>query len=178
MDRLQPMIQKVITGLKKYKFAVMIVLMGVILLLIPGSTKEEKKVTANSGRSTEAYENYGADMERKLEEILSRIEGVGQVKVVLTMKQGSTSHYLYDSDIITDKTEGGQSQREERKTVLFSKGNSYDEATVTTIDYPRFQGALIVCEGGAKPEIRLQLIQAVSALTDLRSDKISVVKMK
>ena len=40
----------------------------------------------------------------------------------------------------------------------------------------RWAGAVIVCEGGGSAAVRLQLTQAVSALTGLPSDRIAVVK--
>lgn len=42
----------------------------------------------------------------------------------------------------------------------------------------RWAGAVVVCEGGGSAAVRLQLTQAVSALTGLSSDKITVVKGK
>ena len=44
--------------------------------------------------------------------------------------------------------------------------------------YPQFRGALVVCQGGGDPAVRLAVIEAVSALTGLGSDKISVVKLQ
>ncbi|MBE6910130.1 MAG: hypothetical protein E7474_11250 [Ruminococcaceae bacterium] len=42
----------------------------------------------------------------------------------------------------------------------------------------RCSGALVVCEGAGSAAVRLQLTQAVSALTGLSSDKIAIVKGK
>lgn len=42
----------------------------------------------------------------------------------------------------------------------------------------RWAGAVIVCEGGDNAAVRLQLTRAVSSLTGLSSDKITVVKGK
>ena len=42
--------------------------------------------------------------------------------------------------------------------------------------YPRFVGALVVCEGGGSAGVRLAVTQAVSALTALPSDKITVLQ--
>ena len=41
---------------------------------------------------------------------------------------------------------------------------------------PEYQGALIVCQGGGDPAVRLNILQAVSALTGLGADKISICK--
>ena len=43
---------------------------------------------------------------------------------------------------------------------------------------PVYQGALVVCSGGDDPQVKLALYEAVSALTGLRTDKISICKGK
>ena len=44
--------------------------------------------------------------------------------------------------------------------------------------YPQFQGALIVSEGADNAAVRWNIVSAVSSLTGLGTDKITVVKMK
>lgn len=60
-------------------------------------------------------------------------------------------------------------------TVVLGSGTSA-EVVVTHSRYPRFVGALIVCEGGDRADVQLKVTQAVSALTGLSSERISVVK--
>ena len=45
---------------------------------------------------------------------------------------------------------------------------------VTRETYPQYRGALVVCEGGGNDAVRLQVVSAVSALTGLGADKISI----
>lgn len=40
------------------------------------------------------------------------------------------------------------------------------------------KGALVVCDGAAVAEIRMKVLEAVSSVTNLSYDKISVIKMK
>lgn len=176
--KLQTVMQGIVSSLKKYKHALLVVFLGMILLLLPTGKSVKEDPTTDESFDPELLSSYGQQVEERMEAVLSQIDGVGQVRVILTMKQSGTNHYLYDSVISKEQDGDRISESEERNTVLFSQGSSYDEATITTIDYPLFQGALIVCEGGGKPEIQLLLTQAVSALTNLRSDKITVVKMK
>ena len=61
------------------------------------------------------------------------------------------------------------------ETVVLGNGTSA-EVVVTHSRYPRFVGALIVCEGGDRADVQLKVTQAVSALTGLSSERISVVK--
>ena len=45
---------------------------------------------------------------------------------------------------------------------------------VRTQYYPSFRGALVVCPGGDDPQVQLAITQAVSALTGLGSDRITI----
>ena len=44
--------------------------------------------------------------------------------------------------------------------------------------YPQYRGALVVCDGGNSDRVRLAVVEAVSALTGLGADKISVVQWR
>ena len=57
-------------------------------------------------------------------------------------------------------------------------GSGTQEVVVTNRVYPRYVGALVVCEGGGSAGVRLAVTQAVSALTALPSDKITVLQGK
>ena len=91
--------------------------------------------------------------------------------VTLSVKNGMEQ--VLASDRTTSVTERGSSVEEE--TVLVNSGGS-QEAVLLTQRYPTFQGALVVCQGGDDAEIRLTLTQAVSALTGLGADRITVCK--
>ena len=91
--------------------------------------------------------------------------------MTLSVKNGMEQ--VLASDRTTSVTERGSSVEEE--TVLVNSGGS-QEAVLLTQRYPTFQGALVVCQGGDDAEIRLTLTQAVSALTGLGADRITVCK--
>ena len=170
---------KSFTGaLKKYKYALLILLLGVGLLLIPTGGKRDTTVQPEEKSELFSIDAYVRDMEQRLSLILSQIRGVGETEVILTLRQSEEIHYLYDTDLRRDATDTGTTTEESQKTVILSSGSAYDEAMVTRKDYPLFQGALIVCRGGGEAEVKLKLTQAVSALTNLSSDKITILEMK
>jgi stage III sporulation protein AG len=47
-----------------------------------------------------------------------------------------------------------------------------------TVLAPQYLGAIVVCQGADRSDVRLAIVEAVSALTGLGADKISVLKMK
>ena len=162
---------------KKYKYAALLLVIGIGLFLIPSSNEENKSVEKEHPTNTD-FADYAKETEEHLASILSQIEGVGNVRVLLTLRQGEEHHFLTDITNRTDLKDGSGSTETTEKTVIFSKGSSYDEPMIIKTDYPLFQGALIVCEGGGNAEIKLQLTRAVSALTDLSSQNITILKMK
>lgn len=163
------LVQKLFVLFQKYKLVLLVLAVGMFLLLLP---QEE---TAKAEEST----GYGAELafdleelETRMEKVLSKIEGAGNVSLILTVKSGTEQVYATN----TDYSEDGESREERIDTVLISTGSGTEEAAVVRQNYPTFQGALVVCDGGDDPNVKLLITQAVAALTGLRSDKITVCR--
>lgn len=147
-----------------YKYVLLVIAVGVALLLWPsGETKSETE-PAVSGE-----ENFSVEaLEDQLEEILSRIDGAGQVSVMLTVKSGM-ERVLAENYTIGERDETTE-------TVVISTGSGKEEVVLLTQRYPTFQGALVVCQGGEEPQVKLLITEAVAALTGLGSARISVCR--
>ena len=159
--------EKLISYVKKYKYVALVVLVGVVLMLLP-SGKGEQQDTVEPVNVSEGYSLA------ETEEILSKIAGVGQVQVMLTLKSGSSLQLAEPrSDSLRD-TEA----RQERDVVTLNRGSGYEDVVVTEQTYPVYQGAVIVCQGAGDSGVHLAVVQAVSVLTGLGSDKITVVQWK
>ena len=155
--------------LDQYKYILIVIAAGVILLLWPTGDREQKVEAGQGGQAGDVFDLSA--LEEKLSQTLSKVEGAGEVTVTLSVKNGMEQ--VLASDRTTSVTERGSSVEEE--TVLVNSGGS-QEAVLLTQRYPTFQGALVVCQGGDDAEIRLTLTQAVSALTGLGADRITVCK--
>ena len=159
--------------LEKYKFVLLVLLAGILLLLLP--TFEGGDGTGGAG-GTDPPSELAFDLEgleKKLSDTLSEVEGAGEVSVV-TVK--ASTRQVLAQDITSSQKEGAVD--EGRTILVVSKGSGREEAVPLQQIYPQFQGALVVCPGGSDPEVRLKLVEAVSALTGLGSDKISICKGK
>lgn len=156
-------------ALYEYKYVLLVIAAGIVLLLWPTGKREQD---AGTGGTAGAQESFDLDaLEEKLSQTLSRVEGAGEVTVTLTVKRGMEQ--VLASDRTTSVSERGSSVEEE--TVLVNSGGG-QETVLLTQRYPTFQGALVVCEGGDDAEVRLLLTQAVSVLTGLGTDRITVCK--
>jgi len=159
---------------KKYKYAGLIVVIGVLLMLLPSRHKvaNEQQAATAQGEETFSLERT----EEKMETILSQIEGVGKLHIMLTLASGPQLELAADTD--QSRSSGTGEGRSRRETVTVNRGSGYQEVIVTNQVYPAYQGAVIVCQGAGNSAVRLAVTEAVSALTGLSSDKISIVKWK
>lgn len=185
MKRYQQIREKLKVFLTNYKYPALILLAGLVLMLIPtkkrsaGGTAEAIPTTEQTAEVFSLSEHdYCRQTEQKLEQILSQIQGAGKVRVMLTLDSGPETMYLSDSDFQRSSDGGKSDESAVSKTVILSRGSSYNEAAIVKTEYPSFRGALIVTQGGDDASVRLRLTEAVSALLGLGSDKITVVKMK
>lgn len=160
--------QRVKASMGRYRLVWLVILAGLILLLLP--TGEKETVQEEPQRAQTAFDLDA--MEERLSQALSKIQGAGEVTVVLTV--ANSSRQILAEDVDRD-TAGGQ---EKTQTVVLSRGSGNQETVTIQEVYPRYQGALLVCAGGDDPNVRLQLTQAMSALTGLGADKISISKGK
>ena len=163
------MMEKLKDILNKYRFAVLVALAGVVLMLLPAGKQE-----------TEAADTAGEEMsfsleetERRMAEVLSAMDGVGRVQVMLTLHSGET----LSEDSSATLGSGGD-VRQDSQVLTVNRGSGKQEVVVTRRLYPTYQGAVVVCQGAGDSRVRLRVLETVSVLTGLSSDKISVVQWK
>lgn len=164
----------------KNKYVLAVLLVGLILIMLPSGEKSE---TPSAAISNDAVLDFSLDkLEAHLCDILSKIDGAGNVSVMLTLKS-STEKVIARDGKSSYKSDGegevtGYEMENEEITVIVSSGSGTDSAVVLKYIYPQFLGAVVVAEGAGSAEIRLRIIEAVAAVTGLGTDKISVIKMK
>lgn len=163
---------KWLEALKKYRLAALVVLLGIVLMLLPGGRKSETERTAGSP-DAEAFDR--AAVQEEMEDILRAIDGVGELRLMLTVDSGTKRELAQDT---TAERSGSEDMKRKSETVVVGTGSGTQEVVVTNRVYPRYVGALVVCEGGGRAGVRLAVTQAVSALTALPSDKITVLQGK
>lgn len=147
---------KVTLWMKKNRYVLLVLLAGMALMLLPSGTK--------AGEEPETPEIQTEDMESRLEEILSRIQGAGEVAVMLTESGGEEIVYQTDGD-------GAD-------TVLVTDADRNEQGLVRTREPPTYRGAIVVCSGADSAAVRLAVVEAVANVTGLGTDKITVLKME
>lgn len=157
----------------RYQYALLVVAAGVVLMVLP-ALGGESKAEEPQQESVQEVEFGTEELEGRLEEALSQMDGVGQAEVVLTLRSGPGQVLAKDTQHSV-RAEGSESSQ---STVVLSKGSGYEEPVILQQLSPQYQGALVVCSGGDDPAVRLKVVEAVSALTGLGANQISVSKGK
>ena len=155
----------------KYKFVVLAALAGVVLLAWPGGESREESVWQEAEPSA-----VRETLQEDLEEILGRIQGVGEVRVLLTLDADGERQLAEDSELsYSGSPAAPEDYARVCETVLTDSGSG-DAPVVTRRVYPTYRGALVVCGGADRAEVRLAVTEAVTALTGLTADSVTVAK--
>lgn len=133
-----------------------------------GKTNEVIPPVSDVFSSQEGIITMGeAGLEQKLEEILSRIKGAGEVRVLITYKQSVSSEYAYNQE----ESKNDQDERQSRELVTGNGGPYllYQQA-------PGVQGVLVVAAGAGDKVVRQQLFQAVAGILDVPAHRIVIAE--
>ena len=160
MDANEPR-QRINALFGKYKYPILVVLVGLGLLLLPGRETETPPVPVEIVRE--------ASLEQRLEELLAQIEGAGAVRVLLTEDVGRET--VWQTDVQKD----ADSVRED--TVILEDSGRNENGLVRRTRSPSYRGAVILCQGADAPSVKLAIVEAVRCVTGLGADQISVQKM-
>lgn len=162
---------KYLETLKKYRLAAAVILLGVVLMLLPGGETAEQSPPRDA--ETEAFDR--AAVQSEMEDILRGIDGVGELTLMLTVDAGTRRELAQN---VTEEQSGREDIKKKTETLVLGAGSGVQNVVVTESVYPRYVGALVVCEGADSASVRLAVTNAVSVLTALPSDRISVVRGK
>lgn len=144
---------------KKYRICLLVLLAGVVLMCIPEGEPQTQAATPQSQEQPELQERLG--------ELLSHMEGAGKVRVLLTQSQGVSTQYQTDT--------GGNGAVD---TVIVTGADRAQTGLVCQVDPPVYLGAVVLCQGAGKASVRLAIVDAVAKATGLPTSKITVLKMK
>lgn len=166
--------QRVLKKWEKYKYVLLVALVGVLLLLWPTSPLEKEGPAGAVPVPGEAPTLETAVLEARLERALARVEGAGEVTVVLTVEASPRRVLAQDGSV----TEGDSQTSRSTSTVMAAQSGGAQAPVELQEVGPVYRGALVVATGADSPQLRLSLSEAVSALTGLGADKITICKGK
>ena len=157
-------------------------LLGILLIGISPMLKTDNQSKLKQEIIPSA-EEYATALEARLEKILGRIDGVGEVEVMITLKSGYTYTYAVTEKVNSDVSEeyksddqrkSQQKNTTEQSYVMVEDGGS---PLVTALNEPEIKGVVVVCAGGGAPKVVAQVTAAVKTALDISSAKITVSKI-
>ena len=167
-----------------------ILLTGVLLMILAIPTenrkqeadtqkKEEKEAVKESST---VQKSYVQEMESRLEETLSAIEGAGRVEVMITLEDMGESVVEKDTAKESSETDQEGGIRKDR-TVQITGETVYEEKSSEKTPFvgkeisPKIAGVLVVAQGGENTVVKQNISEAVMALFQIDVNRIKVVKM-
>ena len=152
-------------------------------------TQEPSAVEVGNFNSSKSYglDTYVEDLEKRLEEVLSGIEGAGKVQVMITVSDMGTEILERDREISasdleeTDNAGGSRknTQSEQREEVIYRKDADGSEVPyVVQKKLPEVTGVVVVAEGAGNTKVKENIIGAVGVLFNLNEHRIKVIRMK
>ncbi len=204
-----------ITGVKKLRKdqLVVMILCGILLCVIalPIKNKDSASSGSKSGisdrnavtmeKSAQAAEepdivwqaagseafSYISYWENRLKKSLSRIEGAGEVEVLITLKESEERILEKDipeqtSETIETDSEGGSrtvSERRQEETTVYTVNEAgQDVPYVSKVIQPVIEGVVVIAQGGDSEIVKQNIIETIQVLFGIEANKIRVVKMK
>ena len=180
--------------------AILILLITVIAInAILSDGKEEEETVINTIENNNVkFEASNTDLESRLEDILSKINGVGKVEVLINYSETEQVVAMYNENKKETATEeqdesGGTrviKENDVQKDVIYQEKDGekipitqktimpkIEGTIITATIMPKIEGTIITAEGAGSTEVQEKIINAVEAATGLASHKIQVFEM-
>lgn len=178
-------------------FIVLLIITIVAINIIWNGNKERNKEENNTDSKKLATTNEinvnnkssidcsDSGIESRLEEILSKIDGVGEVKVFINYSESSEVVAMYNENSKVSNTEesdtsGGTrkiQETETKKDIIYKEEDGEKTPITQKVIQPKVEGAIITAKGASNATTKTNIIQAVEAVTGLATHKIQVFEM-
>lgn len=203
-EKLKKLLPKEISGGEKKKMETLVAFVVILIVTIiainaiwNGDKKEEKNVSTYDKQlatteikpqelATTEEANTKDTLETNLENILSKIEGVGEVKVLISYSQSSEIIAMYNEntkDSSTQEEDSGGGTRvikqiDTQKDIIYKEENGEKIPITQKVINPKIEGAIITAQGANDANVKNNIIQAVEAVTGIATHKIQVFEMR
>jgi len=196
LEKLKNIFLKKEEGKKKSleNMVVFLIILIITIIMINTILKDEENIINKEDNNTklaEVTQNDGTfneenDISKKLENILEKINGAGEVNVLITYSENSEIVPLYNENINESTTEetdtsGGKrviNSKDNQKEVIYEEVEEGKKIVTQKIISPKIEGAIITAKGAKDFNVKNNIIQAVEAATGLAIHKIQVFEMK
>ncbi|MCC8016728.1 MAG: hypothetical protein LIO43_05135 [Clostridiales bacterium] len=129
------------------------------------------KSTSNEKLDENDYAAYVSSLSDELNDIISSIDGVGDCRVMITLK--NTKEKVFAEN--TEKSDSSGSTSENNEYVIYDSENG-DSPILLKENFPAIEGVAVVCSGGDNVLVKEKIINCVCALFNISANRVSVAK--
>ena len=162
------------------------ILVGVLLLVIALPQGEENGTgqadTEKVSESVSQPADKTGQMEQELQSILEQVQGVGKVRVMITIKSYGKKTVEKDSSSTAESSASGSGESSETKrteeTTVYARDSQGNETPfVTEETAPVVEGVLVAAQGGDNLTVAENIADAAEVLFGVEAHKIKVMKL-
>lgn len=153
---------------KKYLYALAaIVLLGAVLWVINERPKQTTQTT-----------QVQVDDETRLAQVLSQIDGAGQVQVMITYASGPEIVPASVSQINTSRQQTGEESSSQTSSSRSEPASSSSEGTVVLKELsPQIKGVVVIAQGADNISVKMDLLQATVTVLQIEPEQVDVFTM-
>jgi stage III sporulation protein AG len=132
-------------------------------------TQQSVQTAASAVSSQESNQDYTAQMEQRLSELV-------------TLEQGTAQVYATEEKKTTQKAQDSSGSRNtdnsslETKYILVKDANGNEHPVEITQQQPKIQGVVVTCPGADNPAVQEKIISAVTTAVGISSARVCVVR--
>ncbi len=150
------LIKKWVPEVKKYWFIPVMILLGVLLM-----TQQLSQPEAVTVSTADPEERFISETESRVAEMLKGVEGAGECWVTITLASSGKKEYV----------------REEGSVLVVTDKDGNESAVISKENAPEIAGVTIASKGAGSAAVRNNIIESVSTVLGIGTNKICVVLM-
>ena len=151
-----------------------ILIIAVVILIALSSITAFDDLKIEQNQDTEAVYSLESELEKKLEEFLSTVEGVGKVKVCVTFDILERASFAQNTEIDTDDN----SKKTKSEYVIVESDNGSEQGLKISVRAPEIRGVAIACEGGKSAFVRSEITSLICSALGISSNRVFVSQYK
>ena len=168
---------------KKTQYLAVLLVVAIILAIYfssldtSGTKKTDDKAEAGAPAETISSDT---EMEDRLKRVLSKVDGVGDVDVIINYESTAERIPAFSEDRQISKSDSQDTSSEttsEKSDIATVQGNGASEALIVKENQPEVRGVIVVAQGAEDISVRMNLLNAVTTLLNVSADKVEILKM-
>ena len=187
MEKVNPENKGILSKLSDKRITTILIIVGFIgiaLIFLSDYFHPSSGTSQQARSSSDSSSVFETQTAGRLENIIGNINGVGRVKVMVTVESGVENIYVTDNKGAVDTQNSGgsgqtqQSGSSESSHVLVNNSGGGQEALLTKQVQPPILGVVVVCDGGSNEDVKESVVNAISTALGLPTNRISVNRMQ